>query len=39
MLTPHIGYVSTGSYEVFYRDAVEDVAAFLRGAPVRVLNA
>ena len=39
VLTPHIGYVSTGSYEVFYREAVEDVAAFLRGRPVRVLNA
>jgi phosphoglycerate dehydrogenase-like enzyme len=39
VLTPHVGYVSTGTYEVFYREAVEDVAAFLRGAPVRVLNA
>ena len=38
MLTPHIGYVSTGTYEMFYADAVEDVAAFLAGAPVRVLT-
>jgi phosphoglycerate dehydrogenase-like enzyme len=38
LLTPHLGYVSYGTYEVFYRDAVEDVAAFLRGEPVRVLN-
>ncbi|HWT24894.1 MAG TPA: D-2-hydroxyacid dehydrogenase family protein [Solirubrobacteraceae bacterium] len=38
VLTPHIGYVSTGSYELFYADAVEDVAAFLDGAPVRVLT-
>ena len=39
LLTPHIGYVSTGTYAVFFRDAVEDIAAFLRGEPVRVLNA
>jgi phosphoglycerate dehydrogenase-like enzyme len=38
LLTPHIGYVTHGTYEVFYRDAVEDIAAFLRGDPVRVLN-
>jgi phosphoglycerate dehydrogenase-like enzyme len=38
LLTPHLGYVTEGTYEVFYRDAVEDVAAFLRGEPVRVLN-
>jgi phosphoglycerate dehydrogenase-like enzyme len=37
LLTPHIGYVTTGGYEVFYRDAVEDIAAFLRGDPVRTL--
>jgi phosphoglycerate dehydrogenase-like enzyme len=38
VLTPHIGYVSTGTYELFYGDAVEDLAAFLDGAPVRVLT-
>jgi phosphoglycerate dehydrogenase-like enzyme len=38
VLTPHIGYVSKGTYERFYRDAVEDVRAFLAGAPVRVLT-
>jgi phosphoglycerate dehydrogenase-like enzyme len=38
VLTPHIGYVSEGSYEVFYRDAVEDIAGFLDGSPPRVLN-
>jgi phosphoglycerate dehydrogenase-like enzyme len=37
LLTPHIGYVSTGSYEIYYRDAVEDIAAFLHGESVRVL--
>ena len=39
LLTPHLGYVTTGTYEVFYRDAVEDIAAWLAGEPVRVLNA
>jgi phosphoglycerate dehydrogenase-like enzyme len=38
LLTPHLGYVSTGTYEVFYREAVEDIAAYLRGEPLRVLN-
>jgi phosphoglycerate dehydrogenase-like enzyme len=37
LLTPHIGYVSTGSYEVYFRDAVEDIAAFRRGERVRAL--
>ena len=38
VLTPHLGYVTTGTYAIFFRDAVEDIAAFLRGAPVRVLG-
>jgi phosphoglycerate dehydrogenase-like enzyme len=38
VLTPHLGYVTKGTYEVFYREAVEDVAAFIAGAPVRVLT-
>ena len=38
MLTPHIGYVTTGTYEVFYGDAVEDVMRWLAGDPVRVLT-
>jgi len=38
LLTPHLGYVTTGTFEVMYRDAVEDIAAWLGGEPVRVLN-
>ncbi|NMH99294.1 D-2-hydroxyacid dehydrogenase family protein [Pseudonocardia sp. K10HN5] len=38
LATPHLGYVTHGTYEVFYRDAVEDIAAFLRGTPIRVLG-
>jgi phosphoglycerate dehydrogenase-like enzyme len=37
--TPHIGYVTRQSYEVFYRETVEDVLAFLNGTPLRVLGA
>lgn len=37
VLTPHLGYVSDRAYGTFYPDAVEDIAAFLRGEPVRVL--
>jgi phosphoglycerate dehydrogenase-like enzyme len=39
VLTPHLGYVSRDTYAVFYADAVEDVAAFRAGAPVRVIAA
>lgn len=38
VLTPHIGFVTRETYEVFYRDAVADIAAFQRGEPVRVLE-
>jgi phosphoglycerate dehydrogenase-like enzyme len=38
VLTPHLGYVTRENYEVFYRDAAADVAAFLLDAPERVLN-
>lgn len=39
VLTPHLGYVTRGGYARCCGDAVEDVAAFLRGEPLRVLNA
>jgi phosphoglycerate dehydrogenase-like enzyme len=38
VLTPHIGYVSSGTYEMAYAEAVEDIEAFRRGSPVRVLS-
>ncbi|HEX2703810.1 MAG TPA: D-2-hydroxyacid dehydrogenase family protein [Solirubrobacteraceae bacterium] len=38
LLTPHIGYVSEDTYRGFYREIVEDIEAWLDGAPVRVLN-
>lgn len=36
--TPHLGYVSESNYRQFYADAVEDIAAWRAGAPVRVLT-
>jgi phosphoglycerate dehydrogenase-like enzyme len=36
-LTPHLGYVTRGTYEVFYGEAVEDVAAWVAGSPIRVI--
>jgi D-3-phosphoglycerate dehydrogenase len=38
LLTPHLGFVTRDAYAKFYGDTVEDVAAFLKGAPIRVLN-
>jgi phosphoglycerate dehydrogenase-like enzyme len=37
VLTPHLGYVTDDGYRVFYGEAVEDIAAFAAGSPVRVL--
>lgn len=38
VLTPHLGYVTERTYEVFYREVVEDVAAWMNGSPVRVIS-
>ena len=37
VLTPHLGYVTRESYAAYFRGAVEDIAAWRKGAPVRVL--
>jgi D-3-phosphoglycerate dehydrogenase len=38
LLVPHIGYVTREQYEVRYRETVENVVAYLKGEPLRVLN-
>lgn len=38
LATPHLGYVTEGSYRIYYGEAAEDVAAYLGGSPVRVVN-
>ena len=37
VITPHLGYVTEETYQIFYSQALEDIHAFLAGAPVRVL--
>jgi phosphoglycerate dehydrogenase-like enzyme len=39
LATPHLGYVTRANYSTFYREAVENIQAFLNGAPIRVLSA
>ena len=38
VITPHLGYVTEETYRIFYGHALEDIQAFLRGAPIRVLR-
>jgi phosphoglycerate dehydrogenase-like enzyme len=38
ILVPHIGYVTKEQYQVRYRHTVENVAAYLQGKPLRMLN-
>jgi phosphoglycerate dehydrogenase-like enzyme len=38
LLTPHIGYSTRDTYEIFYPETVEAVLAFLDGKPIRVVE-
>lgn len=38
LLTPHIGYVTRETYQVFYRETLEAVQAYLAGEPIRQLE-
>lgn len=38
VITPHLGYVTEETYRIFYEQALEDVQAYLRGAPIRVMR-
>jgi phosphoglycerate dehydrogenase-like enzyme len=38
VLTPHLGYVTARTMTHWYEDAVEDIAAWQRGEPVRLLT-
>jgi len=37
--TPHLGYVSRDNYRTYYGEAIEDIAAFIDGRPIRTLIA
>jgi phosphoglycerate dehydrogenase-like enzyme len=39
VLTPHLGYVTDGGYRLFYGDAVDDIASWADGSPLRVVTA
>jgi phosphoglycerate dehydrogenase-like enzyme len=38
VLTPHLGYATRENWAAFYGDAVDDVLAWTKGAPVRRLD-
>ncbi|WP_432789156.1 D-2-hydroxyacid dehydrogenase family protein [Brevibacterium sp. K11IcPPYGO002] len=38
VLTPHLGYVTEDTYRIFFTQAVEDIAAWISGEPIRVLG-
>lgn len=38
VLTPHLGYVTAENYRCYYGEMVEDIEAWLAGAPVRVIG-
>ncbi|MGH7319107.1 MAG: D-2-hydroxyacid dehydrogenase family protein [Candidatus Rokuibacteriota bacterium] len=38
VITPHLGYVTEETYRIFYGQALEDIQAYLRGEPIRVLR-
>jgi phosphoglycerate dehydrogenase-like enzyme len=37
LLTPHLGYVTDGTYRAFYGEIVESLESWLAGNPIRVL--
>jgi len=39
LLSPHLGYVTEQTWQVFYSQTVEAVAAWQKGEPIRVLSA
>lgn len=39
VLTPHIGYATDGSFRIYYPQMIEDIEAWVRGTPIRVLGA
>ncbi len=38
VLTPHLGYVTRETYEIYFPEALEDVEAWLAGKPIRVIT-
>jgi phosphoglycerate dehydrogenase-like enzyme len=38
VLTPHLGYVTRETYDVYFPQALEDIEAWLSGKPIRVIT-
>ena len=38
LLTPHVGYVSSETYEKFYQGYVDVISSFIDGNPINLLN-
>lgn len=38
LLTPHLGYVTAEGMRAFYEGTVEDIAGYLSGNPIRMIN-
>jgi len=38
LLTGHVAYVTRDLYTIFYQDAVEDIAAYQAGSPIRLME-
>ncbi|MDF1730321.1 MAG: D-2-hydroxyacid dehydrogenase family protein [Minwuia sp.] len=38
ILTPHVGYVSDDTWQMFHEKMLEDILAFIDGKPVRVIS-
>lgn len=38
LATPHVGYVSEQNYRQFYQQMIEDIQAWAKGTPIRVLT-
>ncbi|WP_281017751.1 MULTISPECIES: D-2-hydroxyacid dehydrogenase family protein [unclassified Minwuia] len=38
ILTPHVGYVSEDTWQMFHEKMLEDILAFIDGKPVRVIS-
>jgi phosphoglycerate dehydrogenase-like enzyme len=38
VLTPHLGYTVTDAFGAFYGQSVENILAFIEGAPIRMVN-
>lgn len=38
VLSPHLGYVTEETYRIFFNDVVENIDAFLKGSPLRVVQ-